>query len=133
MAKTVNIKTTEYLNWNLIGVNSQVKDYQLAMAIGDDAQMNLSLTQKVNLDKAIFYHGQNDFQHIILLNNQVDQDKYIFTSLKTFEYILISNNIGEKCLKKLNINPSILLANNISLTVLSAKELKIFRFIIDNF
>ena len=126
MAKKFNISLDDNdKEFQLFGINTILKDYQLCFLINDFFGIKTHLINTSNFEDEFSVFGDLiDELKVILVQNKSINNNLIFTKLKAFEYIVIVNNQDEdvaNIVKTFETNDEILYISKIDMQYLSLK------------
>ena len=126
MAKKFNISLDDNdKEFQLFGINTILKDYQLCFLINDFFGIKTHLINTSNFEDEFSVFGDLiDELKVILVQNKSINNNLIFTKLKAFEYIVIVNNQDEdvaNIVKTFESNDEILYISKIDMQYLSLK------------
>jgi len=126
LAKKFNISLDDNdKEFQLFGINTILKDYQLCFLINDFFGIKTHLINTSNFEDEFSVFGDLiDELKVILVQNKSINNNLIFTKLKAFEYIVIVNNQDEdvaNIVKTFETNDEILYISKIDMQYLSLK------------
>ena len=125
MGKKLQISIEEE-GYQLFGINTILKDYQLCSLINDFFSIETHLLQTASFKEEISVFGDEiDNLKVRLVQNVCGDKPVVFTKLKSFEYIVIVNNQGSdvaKIIQTFENNKEILYISEIDTKHLSTKE-----------
>ncbi len=90
MIKKINIEPYKESEFQLFGINTVLKDYQLCYLINDFFGLETKLldTEKFELELSAFGDILDETK-VVLIQNQQCNGQLVFPKLKAFEYIVI--------------------------------------------
>ncbi len=127
MAKKLKISIEDNHNeYQVFGINTVLKDYQLCSLINNFFGLETHLYETLLLDEAFSIFGDEiDKLKVRLVQNLCLNQNPAFPKLKSFEYIVLVNNINSDVadiIKTFEENPEILYISKIDHKYLTVKD-----------
>ncbi len=125
--RTVQIKTISKIPYKIVGINSNLKDFQLSLLINETFKLDLRYKHFDSINMDCFSDDSKPSKSILI---QVNDPNHLphFAKLKSFDFIWIDQLLlDHESEISLNGKANILYANWVDPQVLSKKEEGLFK------